>query len=197
VPIVEEREVGAADAAVRAADELGYPVVVKLCGAAIAHKAERGLVRLRLEDRAAVQSAAADLLGTATPDDGPVSLLVARMLSGSRELIAGLVRDPQFGANVMVGIGGVLAEATGDVAFCPAPLGPIDAEDMVDALAGQALLGPFRGDPPVDRQGVVDVLLALSALAADRSDVASVDINPLVVVDGCSVAVDALVELDA
>ncbi|MDP9463499.1 MAG: acetate--CoA ligase family protein, partial [Actinomycetota bacterium] len=103
VPMADEREVNSPQAAAEAADALGYPVVVKLCGAAIAHKTERGLVRLRLGDADAVREAAIELLAKATPADGDVSLLVAPLIGGNRELIAGVVRDPQFGANVMVG----------------------------------------------------------------------------------------------
>jgi hypothetical protein len=116
VPMADEREVATAAEAAAAAGELGFPVVAKLCGDAIAHKTERGLVRLRLGDAGAVEQAAADLLAAATPADGPVSVLVAPMVSGNRELIAGVVRDPQFGANVMLGVGGILAEAIADVA---------------------------------------------------------------------------------
>lgn len=192
-----EREVVSAHAAAEAADAIGYPVVVKLCGAAIAHKTERGLVRLRLADAAAVEAAAADLLAKATVADGDVSLLVAPMIAGTRELIAGVVRDPQFGANVMLGIGGVIAEAVADVQFRPAPISEVDAEDMINGLATQKLLGEFRGEPAVDRRQLTAVLLGLSALVAARPDVASVDINPLIVTaDGAPIAVDALVELD-
>jgi acetyl-CoA synthetase (ADP-forming) len=197
VPVVDEREVVDADGAVRAADELGYPAVVKLCGQEITHKTERGLVRLHLTDAAAVRAAAVDLLGAARPCDGAVSLLVAPMVTGTRELIAGLVHDRQFGMNVMVGLGGVLAEAISDVVFCPAPIAAVDADEMLAALALQAVLGPFRGEPAVDRDALVDVLLALSRLAGDRPDVQAVDVNPLIVVDGRPVAVDALVELAA
>jgi acetyl-CoA synthetase (ADP-forming) len=197
VPVADEREVADASAAVSAADELGYPVVVKLCGATIAHKTERGLVRLGLGDASAVADAAASLLAAAGPDDGAVSLLVAPMVAGHRELIAGLVRDPHFGMNVMVGIGGVLAEAIGDVVFCPVPVSAVDAEDMIDGLATQAVVGPFRGEPPVDRKALVAVLKGLSDLAEARPDVVSADLNPLIVVDGRPVAVDALVELGA
>jgi acetyl-CoA synthetase (ADP-forming) len=197
VPVADDREVADASAAVAAADELGYPVVVKLCGDTIAHKTERGLVRLGLGDAGAVADAAAQLLAAAGPDDGAVSLLVAPMVAGHRELIAGLVRDPQFGMNVMVGIGGVLAEAIGDVVFCPVPVSAVDAEDMIDGLGTRAVLGPFRGEPPVDRQALVAVLKGLSDLAEARPDVVSADLNPLIVVDGRPVAVDALVELEA
>ena len=196
VPLAPEREARSADDAVAAATELGFPVVAKLCGDAIAHKTERGLVRLRLGDAEAVRQAATDLLAAATTDDGEVSLLIAPMISGSRELIAGLVRDPQFGMNVMLGIGGVLAEAIADVVFRPIPLNAGDAAEMLDQLATQKLLGEFRGEATVDRMMVAQVLEGLSALAAARPDVVSVDVNPLIIGrDGRVVAVDALVEL--
>ncbi|TFH21341.1 MAG: hypothetical protein E4H05_00260 [Acidimicrobiales bacterium] len=198
VPIAAERLVTDAAAAGDAADELGYPVVAKLNGDAIAHKTERGLVRLRLADRRSVEAAAADLLGAATPDDGDVSVLVAPMISGNRELIAGVIRDPQFGPAVMLGVGGILAEAVADVVFRPAPLDAVTASEMVDDLATQKLLGPFRGEAAVDRGQLVALLVGLGRLAAERSDVASVDINPLIVQpDGSLVAVDGLVELGA
>jgi acetyl-CoA synthetase (ADP-forming) len=197
VPVVSEREVVDPEDAVQAAGELGYPVVVKLCGEGIAHKTERGLVRLGLADAAAVRAASVDLLGAARADDGAVSLLVAPMVNGTRELIAGLVHDAQFGMNVMVGLGGVLAEAISDVVFCPAPIAPVDAQEMLEAIALQAVLGPFRGEPAVDRGALVEVLLALSALAGARPDVRAVDVNPLIVVDARPIAVDALVELAA
>ena len=196
VPLADEREVATAADAVSAAQELGFPVVVKLCGDAIAHKTERGLVRLRLGDAAAVDTAAAELLAAATADDGPVSLLVAPMIAGTREFIAGVVRDPQFGPTVMLGVGGVLAEAVADVAFRPVPISAADADDMIDSLATQKLLGAFRGEAAVDRAQLAAVLLGLSAAAEARPDIASVDVNPLIVRrDGSPVAVDALVEV--
>lgn len=196
VPLAPEREVTSAVDAASAAGELGFPVVAKLCGDAIAHKTERGLVKLRLGDAAAVQSAAAELLGKATAEDGDVTVLIAPMISGNRELIAGIVRDPQFGANVMLGLGGVLAEAIADVVFRPVPISAIDAEEMIDGLATQKILGAFRGEAAVDRAALVQVLLGLSALAVARPDIASVDVNPLIVsAAGAPVAVDALVEI--
>lgn len=195
VPFPTEKVVTTADAAVRAADEIGYPVVVKLGGDAIAHKTERGLVRLGLGSTDQVREAATALLAAATPEDGEVHLLVAPMLRATRELIAGLHDDAQFGMTVMLGVGGILAEAVADVSFRLVPITRVDAEEMIDDLALQALLGPFRGEPAVDRSAVVDVLLGLSGAAEQRADIASADLNPLLVVDGRPVAVDALVEV--
>jgi acetyltransferase len=198
VPIAPERVVSDATAAGDAADDLGYPVVAKLNGDAIAHKTERGLVKLRLGDRAAVETAAAELLAAARPEDGEVSVLVAPMISGHRELIAGVVRDLQFGPTVMLGVGGILAEAVADVVFRPAPVDAVTAAEMIGDLATQKLLGAFRGEEPVDRDQLVEVIVGLGRLATERDDVASVDINPLIVrPDGGLVAVDGLVELGA
>jgi succinyl-CoA synthetase beta subunit len=196
IPVVDETVVDTPVDAARAAATLGFPVVVKVNGDLIAHKTERGLVRLGLHNEPEVEAAAAQLLDATDADDGAVTLVVAPMLRGARELIAGLHRDHQFGPCVMVGIGGVLAEALADVAIRLAPLDLHDAHDMLDDLRGAALLGPFRGEPPVDRDRVAAVLLRLSDLAESRPDLASVDVNPLVIVNGAPVAVDALVELD-
>jgi succinyl-CoA synthetase beta subunit len=196
VPVAAERRVPDADAAVDAASSIGYPVVVKLNGDAIAHKTERGLVRLRLGSPDAVREAATALLAAARPADGAVDLLVARMVQGNRELIAGVVRDPVFGPAVMLGVGGVLAEAVADVVFRLVPVSPLDAAEMIDDLATQALLGAFRGEPAVDRGRLAEVLVGLSALAEAHPEVVSVDVNPLIIADGgVPVAVDGLVEV--
>jgi acetyl-CoA synthetase (ADP-forming) len=195
VPVAAEQLVSTPDEAVAAADALGYPVVVKLCGPAIAHKTERGLVRLGLRDSAGVRDAATELLRAATPEDGDVGVLVGEMVRGNRELIAGVVRDPQFGPCVMLGVGGILAEALADVAFRLVPITAIDAEELIDDLRTQALFGAFRGERAVDRSKLVDVLVGLSRLAESDAAVLSVDVNPLIVRDGVPIAVDALVEL--
>jgi acetyl-CoA synthetase (ADP-forming) len=197
VPVLRERSAATAEEAVSAASELGFPVVAKLCGEAIAHKTERGLVRLNLGDGAAVREAADALLAAATPADGQVELLVAPMVRGARELIAGVHTDDQFGRCVMVGFGGILAEAIADVSFRLVPVHRIDADEMIDELQTQALLGPFRGEPAIDRAALTATILGLSALAESEADVVSVDVNPLIVVDGRPVAVDALVEVEA
>ncbi|HUF97985.1 MAG TPA: acetate--CoA ligase family protein [Ilumatobacter sp.] len=196
LPVPGEQVVTTAEAAGDAASELGFPVVAKLMGDSIAHKTERGLVRLNLGDREAVVSAAQSLLAAATPDDGDVSVLVAPMIRGNRELIAGLVRDPQFGATVMLGVGGILAEAVADVGFRPAPIDEVTAGELIDSLATQKLFDAFRGEAAVDRAALIRLLVGLGQLAVDRPDVASVDVNPLIVTpDGLPIAVDALVEV--
>ena len=196
ISVPEDPLVESADAAVRAADRLGFPVALKLCGRKIAHKTERGLVRLGLADAQAVRSAAESLLAARRADDGDARLLVCKMVAGRREVIAGMVRDPQFGPCVMLGLGGIFAEAVGDVAFAVAPLAKGDAEDLIDALQYKNILGAFRGEPAVDRRKLATVLEALGRLGAERPDIRSIDVNPLILAGDTPVVIDALVELE-
>jgi len=196
VPFAAERKVSTIAEAATAAKELGYPVVVKLGGDKIAHKTERGLVRLRLSNDESVQKAAKELLDAAVPEDGEVHLLVAPMISGTRELIAGLLVDPQFGPTIMVGVGGVMAEVIKDVAFRPAPVDEKMARQMIASLRMQEFLQEFRGEAAVNIDQLVETIVGLSNFADERQDVVSVDINPLIVREtGDLVAVDALVEI--
>jgi acetyl-CoA synthetase (ADP-forming) len=195
VALARELIVASADEAAAAAESIGYPVVAKLNGDRIAHKTERGLVKLDLSSAEAVRRAATELLAAARPDDGAVSLLIAQQVRGSRELIVGMLRDPHFGPVVMLGIGGVIAEALADVAFRLVPLTALDAEELIDALSTQQLLGPFRGEPAIDRAALAGVLLGLSQLAIDNADIVSVDVTPWIIVAGVPTAVDALVEI--
>ncbi len=183
-------------AAVAADPQVTYPVVAKLCGRAIAHKTERGLVRLRIADESTLRAACDDLLAAARPDDGDVEVLVSTMLDGNRELIVGLNDDPQFGLTIMLGVGGILAEAIRDVAFRLVPISAIDAEEMIDDLATQRLLEEFRGEPALDRQALIDALVGLAAVGEQEAGIRSADLNPLILVDGKPVAVDALLEVD-
>ena len=175
---------------------VAYPVVAKLCGRAIAHKTERGLVRLRITNDQELRQTCDDLLGAATPDDGEVELLVTPMVAGNREFIAGLTTDDQFGLVVMLGVGGVLAEAIADVTFRLVPLETADADDMIDDLTTQALLEEFRGEPAVERDALRTTLTSLAAVGTATNGLVSADLNPLIIVDGKPIAVDALIELE-
>ncbi len=195
VRFAAERIVDDPAAAARAASGIGFPVVLKLAGPGIAHKTERGLVRVGLADARSVEQESAALLSLARPEDGEVSLLVAEQVRGSRELIAGIVRDPRFGPCVLLGVGGVLAEALGDVVFAVAPLGREQAMEMIDGLSARRLfLDAQRGEPPLDRGLLADLLEGLGRLAQDRPEIESVDLNPVIVSNGRPIAVDCLVE---
>jgi acetyl-CoA synthetase (ADP-forming) len=117
------------------------------------------------------------------------------MAGGRREVIAGLVRDEQFGPCVMFGLGGVFAEALHDVSFAVAPLAPGDAMDLIDSLQYRSVLGEFRGEPAANMASLVQVLEALGRIGDERPEVASIDINPMILSGAEPIIVDALVEM--
>lgn len=194
VPVVDEFVASTSAEAVSDARTIGFPVVLKGLGAKLTHKTDRGLVHLNLRDAGAVEDAANAIAKSAGADlDG---YLVAPMLKGRRELVAGMFCDPQFGPIVMFGLGGIFTEALGDVVFRVAPLDEREAESMLHELRAAKLLETFRGEAAVFRKEIVKTLVALSRLALDWEGITEVDINPLLVgSDGHVTAVDALIIL--
>jgi acyl-CoA synthetase (NDP forming) len=193
VPVTRETVAADLAGALAAATRLGYPVALKICGAEVAHKTEAGLVALGLRDPADLEAAFVRL---ATRRPSPDSaFLVQEMVVGQRELVLGLVRDRGLGPCVMLGLGGVMAEALADVTFRPLPVTAGAGAQMLAELRSAPLFGPFRGQPELSRGMLEAALAALGRLAAENPEVSAVDINPMLVVDGLPVAVDALVAL--
>ena len=170
-------------------------VVMKLCGDGISHKTERGLVRLGV-NAPEVERTFNELMQAARPEDEVTGILVAPMVRGLREFLAGVSIDPVFGPTVVFGLGGVLAEAIDDVTVRLAPIRRHDAQDMMDSLSAQGLLGPFRGEGAPNRELIADLLCALSAAATGIEGLVSVDLNPVMIVEGTPYALDALVEIE-
>lgn len=191
--VTREQRVRSAAEAGKAADAIGYPIVLKGVSNTVVHKSDAGLVRLGLRDRAAVEAAFGEVFGTLKRlDPAAEACLVAEMVTGGLELIVGAKRDPQFGAVVMVGAGGVLVELIKDVGIAPAPLSAETAEDMLKRLRVWPLLQGFRGEPPRDIAAVVDTLVKVGQLAAALDDrLLELDINPLLVLREGAVAADA------
>ncbi|MBI2528072.1 MAG: acetate--CoA ligase family protein [Candidatus Rokubacteria bacterium] len=183
-----------ADVAVAAAAAFGTPVAMKIVSPDILHKSEAGGVRLNVSGEDAIRAAFAGILAGARrwrPDAEIRGVLVSPMMPAGQEVIVGAVRDRQFGPVVMFGLGGVMVEALRDVAFRVAPLAEQDARDMLDEVRGSAVLGGFRGGPPVDRSSLVQLLLRVSDLVATCPHVGELDLNPVLAYpDGLSV-VDA------
>lgn len=196
IVFAEEIEVLTISDAVIAAEKIGYPVVVKVCGDSISHKTERGLVRLKLNHASDVERAASELNAACLPSDGETSLLISKMESGRRELIIGLIRDEQFGSFIMLGLGGVFAEVLNDTVFAMTPLGLDGAFALIDRLHNQDALQEFRGDKAINRLQLAEMLVSLSNVERQESRIQSIDINPVLArADGSLVAVDALIEL--
>jgi hypothetical protein len=182
IPRPREALTGSREEAVAFARSLGVPVVAKASG--VEHKTERGGVRLGADLGAVWEELAA--LG-----DGRV--LVAEQIAGELELIAGGLRDPQFGPLVSLGLGGVAAEVFHDVAFLLAPPAPGELEKAIARLRCAPLLNGHRGRPPVDRAALQRILDAIAGLLLRDPEVVEVDCNPVLVRAGCPLVVDALV----
>ncbi|MBP6900274.1 MAG: acetate--CoA ligase family protein [Burkholderiaceae bacterium] len=198
LPVPAEHACATREAAVRAADTLGYPVVAKILSAHIPHKTEVGGVMLNLADAAAVASAFDELLRRAArhrPDARIDGVLIAPMLSGGVETIAGVIVDPAFGPMLMFGLGGIATELFRDVAFASAPLTQARAQALISATRAGQLLAGWRGAPPADRDALADALVKLSEFAAAHAhELAAVDINPLVVRERGCACLDAVIE---
>jgi acyl-CoA synthetase (NDP forming) len=185
VPLVAERRVATIEEAVAAAEELGYPVVLKTAQPG-AHKTELGGVALDLRDEQAVREAA-ERIGA--------PLLVQPLVRGGVELLVGAVEDPVFGPLVALGPGGTLAELIGAASFRLAPLTDADADELVQGEKVARLLSGFRGAPAAETHAVTDLLLRIARLVDDLPEVAELDLNPVIAgADGC-VVVDARVRV--
>ncbi|MER5381121.1 acetate--CoA ligase family protein [Streptomyces sp. NPDC006465] len=197
IRVPREQLVTSAAAAVRAASQVGYPVVMKASGAQIAHKTELGLVKIGLTSASQVRDAYRELTDIARYEgislDG---VLVCQMVERGVEMVVGVTHDPLFGPTVTVGLGGVLVEVLRDAAVRVPPFGEDQARAMLSELRGRALLDGVRGGPPVDVDALVEVVIRVQRMALELGDdIAELDINPLMVLPRGqgAVALDALV----
>ena len=197
ITTVSERTAADADSARAAADDIGYPVAMKLDAKGLAHKTEAGGVALGLNDGDAVEAAFAKMIETATasaPDATIDGVLIQKMAARGVEIVIGGKNDPVFGPMVVVGIGGILVEALRDTVVAPAPVTPAQAARMIDRLQFTAMLDGVRDLPAVDRAALADAVARVSEMLADHSGViAELDINPVICRGGEIVAVDGLI----
>ncbi|MBS3948284.1 MAG: acetate--CoA ligase family protein [Dethiobacter sp.] len=193
IAVTREKLAFSEDEAVAAAFSLGFPVVLKGCSAAIAHKTEKGLVHLRLVDEKEVRhafQAISKAVGHSLP------ALVSEMVSSGRELLAGMARFPGFGPCIVFGLGGIFTEAIRDVTFRSAPLSEAEGEEMLSDILSAKILGEFRGMPPADTVALSAILTTLGFISLLHPEIAEIDINPLVISGSRPVAVDALIVLE-
>lgn len=180
------------------AGDMGFPVALKVVSAAVAHKSDVGGVRLNLASRAdvlAAHDAIMAAVGAALPDAAIEGVAVQEMAAPGVEVIVGVTADPQFGPVVMFGLGGIMVEVMGDVAFRLAPLGAGDARDMIDEIRGRPALDGARGQPPADLDALADALERVSAFAAAHPEVRELDLNPVIASPDGAVAADARIVL--
>lgn len=193
IPVVQEEAVTNAAQAAEAAERLGWPVVLKGVLPGVLHKTEQGLVRLGLANQAQISRAYAELRAAM---GGKGQVLAQRQARHEYELIAGFLRDANFGPCLMLGLGGVLAEFMPRAAFATIPWEPKAAWDLIDRVGAARLFQGWRGAPPLDRAALVELLTGLARLAQERPDIAQVDINPVAVQEGKPFALDATIVLE-
>jgi acyl-CoA synthetase (NDP forming) len=191
IELAPARRVESVDEALAAADELGYPVVLKALG--LLHKSDVGGVALRLVDANALTEALAAMAAALSAEAYVVESMVA--VTGAVEVIVGCRRDTRFGPLVLVGLGGVFAEVLRDVAVALAPADPGDLEALIRSLRGAPLLAGARGHPPVDVAAAANAAAALSRLAAAHAEIEEIEVNPLLVTPDGAIGLDARVVL--
>jgi acetyltransferase len=190
IPVSDEGMARTAGEAVEQARRIGYPVVLKGCSSEIAHKTGRGLIHLQIkDDEAAVRAfeAIQEAAGEALP------VLVAQMVRGDRELVAGALRQPGFGPCVMFGLGGIFTEALRDTVFRMAPLDRVVALEMLESIRTKELLGEFRGMPAADRAALAAILQKTGNLLLLHPQIQEIDLNPIILAGSRPVVVDALI----
>ncbi|MEW5912742.1 MAG: acetate--CoA ligase family protein [Thermodesulfobacteriota bacterium] len=192
LPMVAERLAASLEQAQAAAAEWGYPLVLKGLLPGVVHKSELGLVEAQVAGPQQLAEAFARLWNKV---QGKGQVLVQPRVQSDYELIVGYLRDPRFGPCLMLGLGGLLAELRPDVTFAAVPLTPERARALLGRLQSKALFQGYRGLAPLDQEALADLLLRLGQEAAARPEVEQVDINPLLIAKGRSLAVDATVIL--
>jgi acyl-CoA synthetase (NDP forming) len=195
IPITREAIARSEEEVAAKASKIGYPVVLKGSDEAFLHKADLNLIALSLKDEKSVRRAYHQLVSRSKTKLKEV--LVQEMIEEQRELMVSLYRDPQFGPCVMFGLGGIFTEIVEDIVFRVAPLTRKDAMEMLAEIKGEKILESFRGNPPIDRDKMTDILLALSQIGKEQPAIREIDVNPIKLVNGKPVAVDALVIFSA
>jgi acetate---CoA ligase (ADP-forming) len=188
--------------AVKQAQEIGFPVTVKLASHRILHKTELGAVRLNLQSEQEVREAFNDirrLVEQTGQGDAMEGVLVQPMVSDGVEVMVGMSRDPLFGPLIAFGTGGIHVELLGDVQFRLAPLADRDATEMVERIKGYRLLQGYRGQPAADIKALEEILLRVSQLVEAIPEISELDLNPIFALppgQGCRI-VDARIRVEA
>jgi acetyl-CoA synthetase (ADP-forming) len=198
IPTPQHKFAENVDEAVIAAEQIGYPVVMKIVSSEILHKTESGGVVLGITSENELRVGFKRIVANARsscPRCRIRGVLVESMIPQGVETIIGALRDDQFGTSVMFGLGGIFTEVAKDVSFRVAPISRFDAEDLVDDLRFSAVLKGYRGRAPSDRNAIIDILLRTCRLMAEVPEIESLDLNPVIVHETGAIAVDGRILL--
>jgi 4-hydroxybutyryl-CoA synthetase (ADP-forming) len=185
-PVPKSILVNAENDAINAANNIGYPVVMKISSKDVIHKSDSGGVKVGLKNENEVKDAFNLILSNIKerhPDADVKGILVQEMVTNSREIILGAKQDKLFGPLLLFGLGGIYVEVLKDVVFRLAPISESDARNMIDSIKTIGLLKGARGEKPSDISSIVDCLLRLSQLVNDFPEIEEFDINPLLVLE--------------
>ncbi|MBD3198226.1 MAG: acetyl-CoA synthetase [Candidatus Lokiarchaeota archaeon] len=194
IPIPAQKLTKTKEETIGAAEEMGFPVVMKLMAEDIVHKSDTGAVKLNLKDKNDVEAAYDELMSI--PSESEKQISVQEMAKEPiTELIIGMTTDPQFGPALMFGIGGILVELLEDVSFRIAPITEYDAKEMIREIKGFPLLDGFRGKPKADLNAIVDILMKISEFVIENENIYEMDLNPVFIYDDGIMCVDARIIL--
>ena len=194
IPVTREILVHSVDELIQAAHAIGYPIVLKGCAADISHKTEKGLIRVDIRNNEEARTAFTAIISRM---NGPEhAVLVQELVKGQRELVVGLIRDPQFGPCVMFGLGGIFTEILEGTSFRIAPLEKRDALEMMQEIKGHRILDAIRGMEAADLDILSEVLVTVGRIGLENEKIKEIDINPLIISESRPVAVDALIVLE-
>ncbi len=193
IPTAREIEVKEKETFLKAVHDIGFPLVIKGCSPHLSHKSEEGLVKLDIRNEKEANDAYQDLSSALSNKGG--TILVQEMVSGSRELMVGMTRDPQFGPSVMFALGGIYTEILKDTSFRVAPLTKSDALEMMKEIRGHRIIEEIRGMPAADLDQFSDILIKVGQIGLENEAINEIDINPIILSGGQPIAVDALIIL--
>jgi len=199
IPVTRFKVAKTLEEAVNFADEIGYPIVLKIISPDIIHKFDVGGVVLNLENSKEIGEAYEEILKNVKkhkPDAKITGVLVQEMAPSSTEVIVGAIKDPQFGPALMFGLGGVFVEILKDVTFRIAPVSEQDAREMITEIKAYPVLKGYRGQPPADIEAIVKILLSTSRLMMDHLEIKELDLNPIMVYEKGAKTVDARIILE-
>jgi len=185
--------------AVKFAEEIGYPIVLKIVSPDIIHKSDVGGVIVDLKSAKDVRNAYKQIIENVKrhkPKAKIVGLLVQEMVPSSTEVIVGAIKDPQFGPAVMFGLGGIFVEVLKDVTFRVAPITEDEAQEMITEVKAYPLLKGYRNTPPVDIDAITKILLNTSRLVMEHQEIKELDLNPIMVYEKGAKTVDARIILE-
>ena len=199
IPVTKFKVASNQKEASKYADEIGYPIVLKIVSPDIIHKSDAGGVIVNLRTPDEVTSAYCKILDNVKKYKAEakiVGVLVQEMAPNSTEVIVGAIKDPQFGQTVMFGLGGIFVEVLKDVNFRIAPLSVDDAKEMITELKAYPLLKGFRNTPPADIDALVGILCSTSRLVMDNPEIKELDLNPVLAYQKGAKIVDARIILE-